>query len=243
MNSDRKLGLGEVDFGHEAVVDLYTIMKLLPRRGGPRPRVCRTGRARASVPDGRQQMARPARLAPSRRRRAKLVPRQRRHSTSRFCDGRLVDAPPSDGWPADEWLHDPDRPVPFITGASSAQIGGPDDFAGVETRGDVLVFTGEALTEPVDLIGPVRLVAHVSTSAADTDITAKLLDVHQTASRSGCATVWSGCASAAAMTARCPSTRAPCTRSRSRCGTPRSGSCPVTGSGSRSRAPHIPSSR
>ena len=58
-----------------------------------------------------------------------------------------------------------------------------------------------------------------------------------------CATVWSGCASAAAMTARCPSTRAPCTRSRSRCGTPRSGSCPVTGSGSRSRAPHIPSSR
>jgi putative CocE/NonD family hydrolase len=75
-------------------------------------------------------------------------------------------------------VHDPDRPVPFVTAASSAQIGGPDDYAGVESRGDVLVFTGEPLAEPVELIGPVRLVAHVQTSAADTDVMAKLVDVH-----------------------------------------------------------------
>jgi hypothetical protein len=75
-------------------------------------------------------------------------------------------------------MHDPNRPVPFITDASSSQIGGPDDYAGVESRGDVLVYTSEPLTEPLDVIGPVRLIAHVSTSAADTDITAKLLDVH-----------------------------------------------------------------
>ena len=99
-------------------------------------------------------------------------------ANSRFGDGRLVDAPPGSGSTPDEWLHDPDRPVPFITGASSAQIGGPDDFAGVETRGDVLVFTSEPLTEPLDVVGPVRLVAHVSSSADDTDIAAKLLDVH-----------------------------------------------------------------
>jgi putative CocE/NonD family hydrolase len=68
--------------------------------------------------------------------------------------------------------------VPFITDASSAQIGGPDDYQGVETRGDVLVFTSAPLTEPLEIIGPVRLIAHVATSAADTDITAKLLDVH-----------------------------------------------------------------
>jgi putative CocE/NonD family hydrolase len=100
------------------------------------------------------------------------------HATSRFGDARLVDAPPAAGSAADEWLHDTDRPVPFITGTSSTQIGGPDDFAGVETRGDVLVFTSEALTEALDVIGPVGLVAHVSTSAADADITAKLLDLH-----------------------------------------------------------------
>jgi len=30
--------------------------------------------------------------------------------------------------PPDEWTHDPDRPVPFITDQSSAQIGAPDDY-------------------------------------------------------------------------------------------------------------------
>jgi putative CocE/NonD family hydrolase len=68
--------------------------------------------------------------------------------------------------------------VPFITAPSSAQIGGPDDYAAIEARGDVLVYTGEPLAEPLDVVGPVRLVAHVATSAADTDLCAKLLDVH-----------------------------------------------------------------
>jgi len=99
-------------------------------------------------------------------------------ANSRFGDGALVDSAPSVEQPPDEWVHDPDRPVPFITGASSGQIGGPDDYNGVETRGDVLVFTSEPFAEPLDLIGPVRLVAHVATSALDGDITAKLLDVH-----------------------------------------------------------------
>jgi hypothetical protein len=101
------------------------------------------------------------------------------HANSRFGDGRLrAGASPSAGAVADEWQHDPDRSVPFITDASSAQIGGPDDYAGVESRADVLVYTGEPLTEPLEAIGPVRLVAYVATSAADTDVCAKLLDVH-----------------------------------------------------------------
>jgi predicted acyl esterase len=54
--------------------------------------------------------------------------------------------------------------VPFITGASSAQIGGPDDYLGVENRGDVLVVTSEPLSEPLELIGLVRLIAYVATS-------------------------------------------------------------------------------
>ena len=66
----------------------------------------------------------------------------------------------------------------FITDQSSAQIGGPDDYLGIESRGDVLVFTSEPLAEPLEIIGPVTVIAHVDTSAADTDIMAKLLDVH-----------------------------------------------------------------
>jgi putative CocE/NonD family hydrolase len=100
------------------------------------------------------------------------------HANSRFGDGRLVETATSDESLADEWVHDPSRPVPFITAFSSAQIGGPDDYAGIEARGDVLVYTGDPLTEPLDVVGPVRLVAHVATSAADTDVCAKLLDVH-----------------------------------------------------------------
>jgi hypothetical protein len=97
---------------------------------------------------------------------------------SRFGDGRLAPAAVTADEPPDEWTHDPGRPVPFITSASSAQIGGPDDYLGVESRGDVLVFTSDPLTEPLEIIGPVKVVAHVATSAADTDITAKLVDLH-----------------------------------------------------------------
>ena len=42
----------------------------------------------------------------------------------------------------------------------------------------MLVFTSDPLTGPLEIIGPVRVIAHVATSAADTDITAKLVDVH-----------------------------------------------------------------
>ena len=100
------------------------------------------------------------------------------HANSRYGDGRLLGAAVDRDEPPDEWVHDPDHPVPFITEASSAQIGGPDDYHGIEARGDVLVYTSEPFTQPVELIGPVRLIAHVETSANDTDITAKLLDVH-----------------------------------------------------------------
>jgi putative CocE/NonD family hydrolase len=99
-------------------------------------------------------------------------------ANSRFGDGRLVRSAVTSEQPPDEWTHDPGRPVPFITDQSSAQIGGPDDYHGVESRGDVLVFTSDPLTEPLEIIGPVAVVAHVDTSAADTDVMAKLLDVH-----------------------------------------------------------------
>jgi putative CocE/NonD family hydrolase len=101
-----------------------------------------------------------------------------RAANSLYGDGRLSAAPPEGDQVTDAWVHDPDRPVPFITGAGSAQIGGPDDYHGVQTRGDVLIYDGDPLTEPIEVIGPVRLIAHVATSAADTDVMAMLLDVH-----------------------------------------------------------------
>jgi putative CocE/NonD family hydrolase len=176
VNSDRKLG--EVDFGRDSVVDLYAVMtgfldEMVRGRTPAEP----VAPARVFLMGANEWLDLPRWPHPGAAERSWFLDSDG-HATSRFGDGRLVDAPPPAGSPADEWLHDPDRPVPFITGASSAQIGGPDDYAGVETRGDVLVFTSEPLTEPLDVIGAVRLIAHVSTSAADADVAAKLLDVH-----------------------------------------------------------------
>ena len=138
-----------------------------------------TRRARAHVPDGRERMARTVGVAASGEPPSESgTSDSDGGATSRFGDGRLGDVPPMAGAPVDEWLHDPDRPVPFITADSSAQIGGPDDFAGVETRGDVLVFTSEELDRAAGRDRTCAARRARVDLGADTDIAAKLLDVH-----------------------------------------------------------------
>ena len=58
--------------------------------------------------------------------------------------------------PADHYSSDPERPVPFITEPTFAQIGGPDDYRPVERRDDVLVYTTEPLAEDTEVTGPIR---------------------------------------------------------------------------------------
>jgi putative CocE/NonD family hydrolase len=101
-------------------------------------------------------------------------------ANSRLGDGRLTWEKPAEDEPDDRYDYSPERPVPFITGITSAQLGGPDDYSGVELRGDVLVYTSEPLTEPLQLIGPIRLVLNATSSAPDTDFVGRLLDVHPT---------------------------------------------------------------
>jgi putative CocE/NonD family hydrolase len=47
----------------------------------------------------------------------------------------------------------------------------------VERRPDVLVYTSSALKKDLEVTGPIRVVLYASTSAPDTDFTAKLVDV------------------------------------------------------------------
>ncbi len=176
VNSDRRLG--EIDFGPQAVIDLDAVMtgfldEMVRGRGGLAP----AAPVQAFLM-GTNEWREYAAWPPSQSEERAWYLDSEGHANSRYGDGRLLDMPAQGDATVDEWLHDPDRPVPFITSASSAQIGGPDDYSGVETRGDVLVYTSEELAEPLDAIGPVRLVAHMATSAADADLTAKLLDVH-----------------------------------------------------------------
>ncbi len=86
--------------------------------------------------------------------------------------------------PVDLFLYDPRHPVPSVGGATLNQSGtpgwnsGPWDQRRVEGRDDVLVFTSEPLARPLEVIGTVEATLFVSSSALDTDITAKLVDVH-----------------------------------------------------------------
>ena len=95
-------------------------------------------------------------------------------------DGRLsTDAPA--GTATDTYLYDPLRPVPTLGGRimlpTTANAAGAVDQRPAEARDDVLCFTSEVLTEPVEVTGHVSLTLFASSSAPDTDFTGKLVDV------------------------------------------------------------------
>lgn len=85
-------------------------------------------------------------------------------------DGRLSREQPGSE-PPDVFLSNPVNPAPTVGAA------GIVDQRAVERRTDVLVYTSAPLTEPLEVTGPVKLVLWASSSAPDTDFTAKLVDV------------------------------------------------------------------
>jgi putative CocE/NonD family hydrolase len=105
------------------------------------------------------------------------------HANSRFGDGTLSTSVPQAREQADNYRYDPARPVPFISEPTSSQIGGPDDYAAIERRDDVLVYVTEPLDKDTEITGPIRVDLYASSSAPDTDFTAKLLDIWPTGFR------------------------------------------------------------
>ena len=95
-------------------------------------------------------------------------------------DGTLRARPPRNA-SADRFVYDPAKPVPTEGGSVCCNPKvfpwGPRDQRAVESRRDVLVYTSPVLKEDVEVTGPVRVILYASTSAPDTDFTAKLVDV------------------------------------------------------------------
>ena len=60
----------------------------------------------------------------------------------------------------------------------SGFFGAKPPYLPLGARHDVLVFQSEALSESVEITGPVEVVLFITTSARDTDFTAKLIDVY-----------------------------------------------------------------
>ena len=95
-----------------------------------------------------------------------------------FAAGHTLQTLPPRQEGALRYLYDPQHPVPTLGGQNIFLKAGPYDQRSIEDREDVLLFTSEALTEPVEVTGRITAVLYVSTRAKDTDFTAKLTDVY-----------------------------------------------------------------
>jgi putative CocE/NonD family hydrolase len=104
------------------------------------------------------------------------------HASSVMGNGQLVTTPPTTEQRPDTYDYDPGNPVPSVGGHSccgalgSSQ--GPYDQQFVEQRPDVLVYTTPPLATDTEVTGPISVTLYASSSAPDTDWTAKLVDVH-----------------------------------------------------------------
>ncbi|MCK4880892.1 MAG: CocE/NonD family hydrolase [Bacteroidales bacterium] len=82
----------------------------------------------------------------------------------------------------DEYISDPDKPVPYTAPFLSARsfYNGQylsEDQRFASTRPDVLVYKGEVLEEEMTLAGPVEVELFVSTTGSDADWVVKLIDL------------------------------------------------------------------
>ena len=97
-------------------------------------------------------------------------------ANTRSGDGTLSTSPPGDE-PPDSYAYDPKEPVTTHGGNTLLIPQGVADQRPVEDREDVLVYTSEALERELEVTGPINVHLFASSSAIDTDFTAKLVDV------------------------------------------------------------------
>jgi putative CocE/NonD family hydrolase len=95
--------------------------------------------------------------------------------------GGLAPRPPADGESSSVYGLDPENPVRTRGGnllMGGKYLRGPVEQEPTERHPDVLLFTSEALEHELEVIGRVRLVAWVAGATPDTDLVARLCDVH-----------------------------------------------------------------
>ena len=99
------------------------------------------------------------------------------HANSETGDGRLTTESPVENQLADSYLYDPRHPVPSRGGAMLGPRAGIFLQNDVEARSDVLVYSTAPILQDLEVTGPVSAVLYVTTTAPNTDFTAKLVDV------------------------------------------------------------------
>jgi predicted acyl esterase len=93
-------------------------------------------------------------------------------------DGKLVAEAKPTGDGSKSYKYDPANPVPTVGGAELGADIGPKDQRKTENRDDVLVFTTDVLTEPIEVTGRIVANLYIVSDSPDTDFTIKLTDVY-----------------------------------------------------------------
>ena len=97
-------------------------------------------------------------------------------ANTRHGDGSLSTVPCGEE-SHDQFVYDPQDPAPTAGGNTLIIDYGVADQGAVEDRADVLAYTSEPLERDLEITGPIRVHLYASTSAVDTDFTAKLVDL------------------------------------------------------------------
>jgi putative CocE/NonD family hydrolase len=94
--------------------------------------------------------------------------------------GRLASQASSDAAGFDEYVSDPNKPVPFMSDIQQnmATTYMVDDQRFASSRTDVMVYQTEPLESDLRVAGPLKVTLHVSTSGTDSDWVVKLIDVY-----------------------------------------------------------------
>ncbi len=176
VNAAQKIG--EVDFGANALIDLraYELRWFNAWLKEIDDGITREPAARIFVM-GKNEWRDENEFPPARTQYTNFYFHSGGSANSRYGDGMLSTEIPREE-KSDAYLYDPARPTPYITDATSFQIGGPDDYSAIQQRGDVLVYVTPPLENDVEVIGPARVALYASSSAVDTDFTALLFDLH-----------------------------------------------------------------
>ena len=96
------------------------------------------------------------------------------------ADGKLAFDPPEETRGVDEYVSDPNHPVPFVgyTTDTVPQRYMVDDQRFASYRPDVLVYETDPLEGDVTIAGPISPKLRISSSGTDSDFVVKLIDVY-----------------------------------------------------------------
>lgn len=96
------------------------------------------------------------------------------------ADGKLSFDSPAQTGAFDEYVSDPNKPVPYLGYTAMGMRGDymTEDQRFAATRPDVLAYETEPLAGDLTVAGPIKVTLHVSTTGTDSDFVVKLIDVY-----------------------------------------------------------------